>query len=487
MVELIDVISPILTLVIAALLTIPILRAIRTTSHKTALTLVWFIAVFAIAGTLVANLASNFYASPGTITLSLTSGVNYLYSSTFLVDTISVFMTILLITISSVVVIYTVFAVGNNEKISERYFAIMLIITAALLGAVLAGDLLTLFIFWEVGSVGAAFLMLYKRNALSINAFLKYLIMITIASALVVFGLSLIYGLTGTLNYLAVSQLLHTIGSNDVLVLAFISIFAGYAIEAAVVPFHFWLPDAYTAAPASSAAFLSALVDQASYYILIRVLLYILLPSTLNWTIMLAIMAALAMIIGNLFALIQTDIKRMVAYICVADVGYNLVAITSQTVLGLEGNLYFLLIGGITTALAFMVVGVANSQGFKSLDDFSGLGKKMPLVCLALVMAGLSFAGVPPFGGFTGKFLVFTAAIESNLSWLAVIGVLTSVLQAAILFRLTWVMYGKKPKIEATIKESKNLLIPIFILAGALIILGIFPNIVLNLIHSVTI
>jgi proton-translocating NADH-quinone oxidoreductase chain N len=485
MIEIIDVILPIFTLVIAALLTIPVFRLIRKSNNKTALTLGWFIAVFAIAGATVANLALNYYStpSPGIVSLGLSGTTSSIFSSAFLVDAISIYMAIIIVAVSAVVLIYTVFAVGSNDRPSERYFAIMLMTTACLLGAVLAGDLLTLFIFWEAATAGAAFLMLFKKNAFSINATLKYLIMIIIASAFVVFGLSLVYGLTGTLNYLAVGHDLATLSNNHLLIIAFIFIAAGYAIEAAIVPFHFWLPDAYTAAPAPSAAFLSALVDQGSYYILIRVLLYILLPSTLNWTIMLAVMAALAMIVGNLFALIQNDVKRLMAYICVADVGYNLVAISSVTALGLLANLYFFLIGGITTALAFMTIGIINSHGYKSMDDFSGLGKKMPLVCLALVMAGLSFAGVPPFGGFIGKYLVFTAAIEANLSWLAVIGVLTSVLQTAFLFRLIYVMYGKKSKDETAIKESKRILIPIFIIAGSLIILGLFPSIVLNLIH----
>jgi len=451
------------------------------------LTLGWFIAVFAIAGATVANLALNYYSvpSPGIVTLGLSGTTSSIFSSAFLIDAISIYMAIIIVALSAVVVIYTVFSVGSNDRPSERYFAIMLMTTAGVLGAVLAGDLLTLFIFWEVATAGAAFLMLFKKNAFSINATLKYLIMVIIASAFVVFGMSIVYGLTGTLNYLAVGQALTTLSNNHLLIVAFVFIAAGYAIEAAIVPFHFWLPDAYTAAPASSTAFLSALIDQGSYYILIRVLLYVLLPSTLNWTIMLAVMAALTMIVGNLFALIQNDVKRLMAYICVADIGYNLVAISSVTALGLLGNLYFFLIGGITTALAFMTIGIINSHGFKSLDDFSGLGKKMPLACLALVMAGLSFAGVPPFGGFIGKYLVFTSAIEANLSWLAVIGVLTSVLQAAYLFRLIFVMYGKKPKDEKEIKESKRILVPIFILAGSLIILGLFPSIVLNLIHPV--
>jgi NADH-quinone oxidoreductase subunit N len=198
---------------------------------------------------------------------------------------------------------------------------------------------------------------------------------------------------------------------------------------------------------------------------------------------MLAIMAALTMIVGNLFALIQDEVKRLVANICVADVGYNLVGITSVTTLGLTGNLYFFLMGGITTAVSFMAVGIINHYGFKTLEDFSGLGRKMPLASLALVMAGLSFAGVPPFGGFMAKYLVFTAAIQANLSWLAVIGVLTSILQAAYLFRLVNYMYARKPIDEATIKEPKRMLIPIFILVSAIIILGLFPQIVFNLIQ----
>jgi NADH-quinone oxidoreductase subunit N len=486
MVEIADVILPIIALVIAAMLTVPVFRFIRKSNYKTALTLGWFIAIFAITGATVANLYLSYYTilSPPIVNLGLSG--SSIFSSAFLVDAISIYMAIIIVAISAVVVIYTVFSVGSNDRPSERYFAIMLMTTAGLLGAVLAGDLLTFFIFWEAATAGAAFLMLYRKNAFSINATLKYLIMVIIASAFVVFGLSLVYGLTGTLNYLAVGQALTSLSNNTVLIIAVIFIAAGYAIEAAIVPFHFWLPDAYTAAPASSAAFLSALVDQGSYYILIRVLLYILIPSsTVNWTVMLAFMAALAMIVGNLFALIQDDVKRLVAYICVADVGYNLVAITSWTSLGLLGNLYFFLIGGITTALAFMAVGIMNSSGFRSLDDFSGIGKKMPLVCLALLMAGLSFAGVPPFGGFIGKYLVFTAAIQANLGWLAVIGVLTSVLQTAYLFRLIYVMYGKPSKDKATIKESKRILVPIFILAGSLIILGLFPSIVLNLIHPV--
>ena len=492
MVGIVDVVLPIASLVTFALLTLPVFKAIRKTQHRNALAIIWFSTIFLVSGAAVANLASQYYslAPPGTalpfLNITLTDAPSADFSSSFMIDGISIYMAIMFIAVSAVVLFYSVFYMDPSKRPSERYFAIMIILTAALIGAVFSGDLLTLFIFWEAAAAGSSFLMIYKKDPVSLNSTLKYLVMIIIASAFIVFGLSIVYGLTGSLNFWAVRNALMVLADKNLLIIAFILIATGYAIEAAIVPFHFWLPDAYTAAPSSSAAFLSALIDQGSYYVLIRVLVFILTPpSVLNWTFMLAVMAALTMIVGNLFALIQDNVKRLIANICVADVGYNLVGITSVTALGITGNLYFFLMGGITTALSFMAIGVIGRYGFRTLDDYSGLGRKMPFVSLALVIAGLSFAGVPPLGGFMAKYLVFTAAIQANMSWLAVIGVLTSVLQVAYLLRLVNYMYAKSPKDETTIKEPKNMLIPIFILVAAIIVLGAYPQIVFNLIDPV--
>jgi len=489
MVDFVDAILPIASLVVFALLTVPVFRQVRKTKHSTGLSLVWFAVVFGTVFVAVANLTSKYYAigSPEPLNITLSQTPLSSLSTAFMIDPMSIYMAVIICAVSAVVFLYGLFYVKLSEKPSERYYAIMLMLTAALMGTVFSGDLLTLFIFWEAAAAGSSFLMIFRKKPASLNAALKYLVMIIIASAFVIFGISLVYGLTGSLNFWAVKDALMALTDKRLLILAFIFIAAGYAIESAIVPFHFWLPDAYSAAPASSSSFLSALIDQGSYYVLIRVLIFILTPSqVLDWRFMLAVMAALTMIVGNLFALIQDDVKMLIGYICVADVGYNLVAITSVTVLGLEGNLYFFLIGGMTTALAFMSVGIINHYGFRSMDDFSGLGWKMPAVCFALTMAALSFSGIPPFGGFTAKLLVFTAAIESNMAWLSVIGVIASVLQTAYLFRLINQMFGKKPKDERRIKEPKLLLIPVFILVGAIIILGLFPDIVLRLIEPAT-
>jgi NADH:ubiquinone oxidoreductase subunit 2 (subunit N) len=147
-------------------------------------------------------------------------------------------------------------------------------------------------------------------------------------------------------------------------------------------------------------------------------------------------------------------------------------------------NLYFFLVGGVTTALAFMSIGLFNRMGFKTIDDFSGVGRKAPFTSLALLLSVFSFAGVPPLAGFIAKYLVFTAAIEANLGWLAVIGVLASIVQTAYLLRLINHMYARGPQERPIkIKEPKKLLVPIFVLAITIIILGIYPTIVLNLIQ----
>jgi len=148
-----------------------------------------------------------------------------------------------------------------------------------------------------------------------------------------------------------------------------------------------------------------------------RVLIYVLTPPLiLNWPLTLAIFSALTMTIGNLFALAQTNVKRMISYVCVADIGYNLVAITSVKPLGVMGNLFFLFVGGMMTALAFMAIGILNNLGLKRLDDFSDIGRRFPMTSLSLIIALCSFSGIPPLAGFMSKYVVFTAAIEGE--WL---------------------------------------------------------------------
>ncbi|MFX1318176.1 MAG: NADH-quinone oxidoreductase subunit N [Promethearchaeota archaeon] len=490
MIDILDVTLPTICFIISALLTIPIIGQIRKNQpNAIILSTIWLIGVFGIVALAVTNLALKFYSLPlprPFLELSWGIGILSIFSSSFLVDAISVYMVIIFAIVGMLVLFFCLFYIEPKNQFSERYYSLILLVTGCLIGTALSGDFLTLFIFWEAAAVGSSLLIIYAKNPLSLHATLKYLIMITIASAFIVYGISIVFGLSGTLNFWAVKQVLIGLEDKSILLLAFTFIAAGFAIEAAIVPFHMWLPDAYKAAPSSSSAFLSALVDQGSYYILLRVLIYILTPfMVLNWTFMLAIFAVLTMVVGNLRALTQTNVKYLITYICIADIGYNLIAITSVDVFGIMGNLFFFLIGGISTALCFMVVGILNRMGFETLEDFSGLGRKLPLTSFCLSIGLLSFAGIPPLAGFFAKYLVFTAAIEANLIWLAIIGVSFSVIQSAYILRLLNKMYGGSPNSDFKINEPTRLLVPVFILAIGLIIIGLFPTIVLNLIEPV--
>jgi len=487
--NIIDILLPTIVFTICSLLTVPLLRFVRKTKlNPQSFMVAWILLTFSAAAVGVFRVATEYFGQSQSI-LQISSADTILapLSTVFLVDTVSIYMVIAYMVVGTIACLYAVLHVSPNESLSERYYALLLIVTGTVIAATFSGDLLTLFIFWEATAAGSCFLVAYKKSRESLEAALKYLVMVIIASGFILYGLSLLYGLTGSLNFWTVKEVLLTTANPQLLLIAFAFIIAGYAIETAIVPFHMWLPDAYTAAPDSASAFLSALVDQGSYYVLLRVLLFILTPTAVvDWRFTVAILSALTMTVGNLFALAQQNVKRMISYVCIADIGYNLIAITSITSIGLSGNLFFFFVAAMETSLAFMVIGVFKRMGFETLEDLSGMGRKMPLTSLAFICAALSFSGVPLFAGFIAKYMVFTSVLQSSVAWLALIGVCNSVLQSAYFLRVIHYLYGKTPKNDVDIKEPRNLLVPIYCLVIIIIILGLFPSLALDLLSSVT-
>lgn len=482
--NIIDVLLPTIVFTFCSLLTVPLLRLARKSKlNLRSFMVAWVLVSFSVAAITVFHVANEYFSqSQPVLQISSADTILAPLSTMFLVDTVSIYMVIAYMVVGLISCLYGVLHVNPKENLSERYYALMLMITGTVIAATFSGDLLTLFIFWEATAAGACLLVAYRKSKESLEAALKYLVMVIIASGFIIYGLSLVYGLTGSLNFWAVRDALLVTANQNLLLVAFAFIVAGYAIETAIVPFHMWLPDAYTAAPDSASAFLSAIVDQGSYYVLLRVLLFILTPTAVvDWRFTVAVFSAITMIAGNLFALAQQNIKRMVSYICIADIGYNLIAITSITTIGLEGNLFFFFIAAIETALAFMAIGVFRKVGLNTLDDIAGMGKKMPLTSFAFVVAALSFSGVPSFGGFIAKYMVFTSVLQSSVAWLAVVGVLNSVLQTAYLLRVIHHLYAKPPKDNGDIEEPRSLLVPIFCLVILLFVLGLFPALALDL------
>jgi proton-translocating NADH-quinone oxidoreductase chain N len=487
--NIIDVLLPTIVFTVSSILTVPLLRFVRKTKLDPQRFMVaWLLLTFSAAAFTVFRVATEYFVqSQSVLQISSTDTILASLSTMFLVDTVSVYMVIAYMVVGSISCLYAALHVNAKETLSERYYALLLMVMGTVTAATFSGDLLTLFIFWEATAAGACFLVAYQKSRESLESALKYLVMVIIASGFTIYGLSLVYGLTGSLNFWAVKEALLTTGNPRLLLIAFAFIIAGYAIETAIVPFHMWMPDAYTAAPDSASAFLSALVDQGSYYVLLRVLLFILTPTAIfDWRFTVAVFSAFTMIVGNLFALAQQSVKRMVSYVCIADIGYNLIAITSLTSIGLSGNLFFFFVAAMETALAFMAIGVFRKMGFETLEDLSGMGRKMPLTSLAFICAALSFSGVPLFAGFIAKYMVFTSVLQSSVSWLAVVGVCNSVLQTAYFLRVIHYLFAKDPKTEAAIKEPKSLLVPIYLLVALLIVLGLFPSLALDMLSAVS-
>lgn len=485
----IDVLLPTIVFTFCSLLTVPLLRLVRKTKVNPQYFMIgWIILSFSTAAVAVYRIANEYFnQSLSAIQVSSANTIFAPLSTTFLIDTVSVYMIIAYLVVGSVACLYAVLHVNPEKDLSERYYALLFIVIGAVMAGTLSGDLLTLFIFWEATAAGACLLVAYKKSKESLEAALKYLVMLIIASGFIIYGLSLVYGLTGSLNFWVVRDALMAPQSQNLLLVALAFIVAGYAIETAIVPFHMWLPDAYTAAPDSASAFLSAIVDQGSYYVLLRVLLFILVPTAvIDWRFTVAVFSAITMITGNLFALAQQNIKRMISYVCIADIGYNLIAITSITTIGLEGNLFFFFVAAIETALAFMAIGVYRKMGLNTLDDLAGMGKKMPMTTIAFVVAAFSFSGIPGLAGFVAKYMVFTSVLQSSVAWLAVVGVLNSVLQTAYLLRVIHHLFGKPSKdgLNVKVEEPRKLLVPIFILVILLFVLGLFPDLVLSLLSK---
>ena len=485
--NILDILLPTIVFTICSLVTVPLLRSVRKTKINLQYFMVaWIVVVFSAAAITVFRIASEYFGqSQSFLQISSANTILAPLSSMFLVDTVSVYMVIAYMVIGSITCIYSVLHINPKKNLSERYFALLLITIGSVTAATFSGDLLTLFIFWEATAAGACILVAYRKSRESLESAMKYLVMVIIASGFIIYGLSLIYGLTGSLNFWTVKDALLTTSNPQLLLIAFAFLVAGYAIETAIVPFHMWMPDAYTAAPDSASAFLSAIVDQGSYYVLLRVLLFILTTTAVvDWRFTIAVLSAVTMTVGNMFALAQENVKRMISYVCIADIGYNLIAITSLTPIGLQGNLFFFFVAAMETALAFMVIGIFRRMGLETLDDLSGMGRKMPLTSLAFVCAALSFSGVPLFAGFIAKYMVFTSVLKSSVAWLAVVGVLNSVLQTSYFLRVIHHFYAKSPKSDATIKEPLKLLIPVYCIVLIIVVLGLYPDLVLDLLSA---
>jgi NADH-quinone oxidoreductase subunit N len=312
-----------------------------------------------------------------------------------------------------------------------EYYALLV---AALLGMMLmaaASDLIMLYLAIESTSIPLYILAGFVRqDDRSAEAGLKYFLFGALTSTVMLYGFSLLYGMTGQTNLYALAGSLSSGGVPVVvLVVALALVLVGFSFKVAAVPFHFWTPDVYEGAPTPITGFISTASKAAGFAVLLRVMLAVFPEVAAAWTSVLAGVAVVTMTLGNVLALAQKNIKRMLAYSSIAHAGYAMIGLVALGILGPASVVYYLAAYVFTNLAAFGVVAMfAHSAGSDEIAAYAGLSRRSPALALALLIALLSLAGMPPLAGFMGKFLVFFAAVQGGLTWLAIVGVLNAII-----------------------------------------------------------
>lgn len=319
----------------------------------------------------------------------------------------------------------------ENEGLSDHaeFFVMLLISSAGMILMTSAADLILLYLAIETTTI-PLFVMVgfFKHDEKSVEAGIKYLLFGAMTSAIMVYGFSLLYGFTGETNLYALAGQL-TAGAAPLAAAlgALLLALVGFGFKVSSAPFHFWAPDVYQGAPTPVAGFLSTASKAAGFAVLLRFLLVAFPDLAGAWSLLLAVLATASMVVGNFLALAQKNLKRMLAYSSIAQAGYVLIGVAAGSTLGTSGAIYYLVAYLFTNLAAFGVVMIVERSGGSSeLDAFAGLNRRSPALALLLLASVLSLGGIPPFAGFVGKVAVFAAAVQAGLVWLAVIGVLNS-------------------------------------------------------------
>jgi NADH-quinone oxidoreductase subunit N len=407
------------------------------------------------------------------------------FSKMVKVDDFSVFFHVLVIAIAAVIILISYEYMAVQRIRAGEYYALILFGTVGMALMSSAVELVLIFIALEISSISSYILAGFRRNeAASSESSLKYFLLGSFATAFFLYGVALIFGATGSTNIDIISRKLQ---AGPVALLAYVAVafmFVGLGFKVAAAPFHIWTPDVYEGAPAPIVGFMSTAPKAAAFAVLLRVVFAINPPGRF-WLIWVS--AALSMTLGNLGALLQTNVKRLLAYSSIAHAGYLLVAFAMLTpqdsANGVSAAMFYTAAYAAMNVGAFAVVSHFANAGerYVTLEDYEGLGRTSPLLAATLTIFLLSLIGIPMTGGFFAKFYVFSAALKANLVWLALIGFLNSAVGAYYYLRIIVVMYMRESRREVPVTPIPlGLGLALAITVAATLYLGILPNRVLQ-------
>ena len=419
-----------------------------------------------------------------------TSAVGYAFSGFFVDDTLADVLKLMILLGSAVMFVYTRQYMQLRNMFRGEYYALVLFAVLGMMIMVSGQSMLTIYMGLELLSLCLYSLVALDRdNAKSSEAAMKYFVLGALASGMLLYGMSMIYGMTGSLNISAITSALQEIPpldsgpKNPVLILGVVFIVAGLAFKFGAVPFQMWVPDVYQGSPTSITMLIGSVPKFAAYAIAIRLLAQGLQTLTADWQDMLLIMAVLSIAIGNITAIAQTNLKRMLAYSTISHIGFLLFGLMSGNLNGFASSMFYISAYVLMTLAGFGMILLLSRKGYEAenLDDLKGLSQRSPWAALLMMITMFSMAGVPPTIGFYAKFTVLQAALQAGYIWAVVFAVLMAAIGAFYYLRIVKLMYFDAPQDFATISAPVDMKLILSMNAFALLAFGLMPQTLMNI------
>jgi len=397
------------------------------------------------------------------------------------IDGLGLLVGLIVAGISTLVVIYS-FVFMRQESGLGQYYTLMLLLTAGMMGVAFTGDIFNLYVFFEIMAISSYALVAFRRSKISIEGAIKYLIVGSLGTSFILLGIALLYGSTGTLNIADIASKLAVInttsGSTPLISIIALTLFVvGFGIKIGMIPFHAWLPDAYQAAPSPISAIMAGGTAIVGVGALLRVS-YFIFGAPMVGPLLIGL-GLVTMVLGAFMALVQRDLKRLLAYSGISQMGYILLSIGLGTALGIKGGLFHMLNNAVYKSLLFLAVGAIIYRVKTSrIDELGGLGRKMPITAGIFLVGALALAGMPPFNGFASKLTIFLAGIDAGYPILSGIAAIISVVTLAYMIRaFIAVFLGPQTGRFENVKEApRSMLFPMMVLAAVCVVLGVLPQ-----------
>jgi len=433
----------------------------------------WIVGAVSIAGLIV----------PAVFSILLWGSNQTTFGGALVIDQFSVFFKLLFLAISALVLLSSTDYSRRFAAFRGEYYALVLLATTGMMLLASTRELISIYVALELTGISLYVLAGFLKDSKSSEAGLKYLLLGAVASAVLLYGMALVFGLTGTTHLGEIATAISTGGilESPALLMGIVLLVAGFGFKIAAVPFQMWVPDVYEGAPTPVTAYLSVASKAAGFAVVLRIFYEALGPASVDWSTVFAVLAAITMTVGNVVAIAQHNIKRMLGYSSIAQAGYLMVGLAAVTSTGSSALVFFLGCYALTNLGAFIaIIAISDKIDSDEIADYSGMIRRAPMLALALALCLISLTGIPPTAGFMAKIYIFSAGVNSGLLWLVIVAVVNSVISAVYYLRVVKVIFLGEPVSEERVSSPRSLQTALSLACLGVLLLGIYPWLLLR-------